>query len=127
MRETWHRVGLVHLVHTGLTRLREARNAGVPVAVGTDNVRDAFCPLGRHDPIQSLALAALVGHLDPPFGDILPMITTDAQAALGLPVIKVDGAAATDLLAFPVSTSSELLAGFAAPQSLTNLLKGVAA
>ncbi|MEX0302048.1 MAG: amidohydrolase family protein, partial [Leisingera sp.] len=50
----------------GLTRVRELLGAGVRVLAGTDNVRDAFCPLGRHDPLHSLALTALAAHLDPP-------------------------------------------------------------
>mgnify|MGYP000207761508 CR=1 FL=1 len=108
----------------GLTRIRELRSAGVPVVIGTDNVRDAFCPLGRHDPRHTLALAALAAHLDPPFGDYFPMITTSAESALGLAPTFVDGAAIGDLLLFDATSTSDLLAGADAPQSLSDALIG---
>ena len=108
----------------GVTRIPELRAAGVPVVVGTDNVRDAFCPLGRHDPCQSLVLAALAAHLDPPYGDYLPMITTSARAALGLAPINVDGAAIGDLMLFDATSTSDLLANVAAPRPLAGVLQG---
>lgn len=108
----------------GITRIGELRAAGVPVVVGTDNVRDAFCPLGRHDPRKSLELAALTAHLDPPFGDLLPMITTNAQAALGLAPITVDGALVQDLLIFDSASTSEWLTGTTEPKPLANVLTG---
>lgn len=108
----------------GLTRIRELMEAGVPVAIGTDNVRDAFCPLGRHDPRQSLALAALAAHLDPPYGEVLSMITTNAQRALGLAPLFVDGAAIGDLLLFDATSTSDLLAGVQPPRLLSDVLQG---
>ncbi|WP_253284793.1 MULTISPECIES: amidohydrolase family protein [unclassified Ruegeria] len=108
----------------GITRIGELRTAGVPVVVGTDNVRDAFCPLGRHDPRKSLELAALTAHLDPPFGDLLPMITTNAQTALGLSPTTVDGAAVEDLLIFDAASTSDWLTGTSAPKPLKHALTG---
>jgi len=108
----------------GITRIGELRAAGVPVVVGTDNVRDAFCPLGRHDPRKSLELAALTAHLDPPFGDLLPMITTNAQTALGLSPTTVDGAAVEDLLIFDAASTSDCLTGTTEPKPLANVLTG---
>ena len=109
----------------GVTRIPELSAAGVPVVVGTDNVRDAFCPLGRHDPRQSLALAALAAHLDPPYGDYLPMITTGARAALGLAPINVEGAAIGDLMLFDAPSTSDLLASVQGPMPLSSVLQGV--
>jgi cytosine deaminase len=108
----------------GLTRVRELLEAGVQVLVGTDNVRDAFCPLGRHDPLHSLALTALAAHLDPPYGDYLPMITTGAETALGLAPTHVDGAAIGDLLLFDAASTPDLLAGGIAPRALADALQG---
>lgn len=68
----------------GVTRLRELRAAGVSILTGSDNVADAFCPLGQFDPIAALHLCALAAHLDPPMARWLPMITTDARRAMGL-------------------------------------------
>lgn len=107
----------------GITRIRELRVAGVPVVIGTDNVRDAFCPLGRHDPRKSLELAALAAHLDPPFGDYFPMITTEAQKALGQSPTTVDGAAIDDLLIFDAASTSDWLTG-TTPKPLTDILTG---
>lgn len=108
----------------GVTRVRELLDAGVRVLAGTDNVRDAFCPLGRHDPLHSLALTALAAHLDPPYGGYLPMITTSAQTALGLAPTYVDGAAIGDLLLFDAASTPDLLAGGMAPVALVDALQG---
>ncbi|APE45465.1 hypothetical protein BOO69_12450 [Sulfitobacter alexandrii] len=107
----------------GLTRLHELRAAGVCTLIGTDNVRDAFCPVGRHDPRASLALAVMAAHLDPPLGDHLPMITTDAARALGLPKVEVDGATTADLRAFDAGSTDELLAAPHPPHALEDLLE----
>ena len=66
-----------------IARGRELAEAGIRVAIGTDNVGDAFCPLGRHDPLNSLATAVLGAHLDPPYSHWLRSITVDAATALG--------------------------------------------
>ncbi len=95
----------------GITRLRELRACGVKVLVGSDNVGDAFCPVGHHDPMAALHLAVLGAHLDPPLGQWLPAITTDARAALGFDPIHVDGAAMTDLRIADARTTADLVAG----------------
>lgn len=95
----------------GITRLRELAAAGVPLAVGSDNVCDAFCPLGAHDPLAALALAALGAHLDPPYGRWLRLVTTDAWRVLGLPPVYVDQAAAADLLVVDATNTAEVVAG----------------
>lgn len=110
----------------GLTRIRELAAAGVPVVVGSDNVRDAFCPLGRHDPLASLSLAALAAHLDPPCGDWAPMIATAAEAALGLPPTHIDGAAIENLLIWEAETTADLIAAPPAPTPLRNHMGAIA-
>ena len=81
----------------GLTRLRELRGAGVSVLTGSDNVADAFCPLGQFDPTAALHLTALAAHLDPPMAQWLPMISTDARRAMGLPAMYVEDTPLADL------------------------------
>ncbi|MDE0695178.1 MAG: amidohydrolase family protein [Boseongicola sp.] len=108
----------------GVTRIQELRDADVPVVVGTDNVQDAFCPLGRHDPRQSLALAVLAAHLEPPFGTYFPMITTGARQALGLPSNHVDGASVGDLILFDAATTSDMLAGVSPPKGISAAFQG---
>ncbi|HMO59278.1 MAG TPA: amidohydrolase family protein [Roseiflexaceae bacterium] len=95
----------------GITRLRELAAAGIPILIGSDNVADAFCPLGVHDPLASLATAALTAHLDPPYGRWLPAITSVARQMLGLPPIFVDQASIEDLLVADAGSTAELVAG----------------
>lgn len=97
----------------GLTRIRELTAVGVPVAVGCDNVGDAFCPLGAHDPLAALGLAALTGHLDPPYGRWLALVTTTARRALGLAPHTVDGAALAELLVAEADHTAAVVAGAA--------------
>lgn len=94
----------------GLTRLRELRTGGVPVLTGSDNVADAFCPLGQFDPMAALHLTALGAHLDPPMAQWLPMITTDARRAMGLPPGFVDGAELSFLRSSAASDCETLVA-----------------
>ena len=81
----------------GLTRLRELDAAGVPIVVASDNVADAFCPTGFHDPMAALNLGVLTGHLDPSFARWLPAITVNAARALGREPVMVHGARLEDL------------------------------
>jgi len=106
----------------GITRLHELRAAGVKVAVGSDNVGDAFCPLGAHDPRAALALASVMAHLDPPLGEWLPAITTDAATALGQKPVTVDGAQLSDLLTCDVAHTADLIAGRAPLRPATETL-----
>ncbi|MEL6617925.1 MAG: amidohydrolase family protein [Pseudomonadota bacterium] len=98
----------------GLTRLRELHAAGVPISVASDNVADAFCPTGQHDPMAALSLAVLSAHLDPPLGQWLPAITTHAAAALGQDPVHIDGAQLDNLLICDVTHTADLVAGRAA-------------
>lgn len=106
----------------GLAPLHALRARGVRVVIGTDNVRDAFLPLGRHDPLWALSLAVLAAHLDAPMGQWLPMVTTEARAALGLPPVTVDGAALADLAAYDVASTTELLTGAPPPRALQPMI-----
>lgn len=93
----------------GVTMVQELAARGVPVVVGTDNVRDAFCPIGVHDPRLSLMIASLAAHLDPPLGDHLPMITTTARQTLGLPPQTVDTAPLDQLVICDTTDVASLL------------------
>jgi diadenosine tetraphosphatase ApaH/serine/threonine PP2A family protein phosphatase len=70
----------------GITRLHELAARGVKIVIGTDNVRDAFCPVGRHDP-RPFAVARGAGRASRPA--LRPAICAPshrrARAALGLP------------------------------------------
>lgn len=95
----------------GLTRLKELRAAGVTVLAGSDNVGDAFCPMGQFDPMAALHLSALAAHLDPPMGPWLPMISTDAARALGAAPGYVDELPISRLLVSEATDTSCLVSG----------------
>ncbi|MDE2913807.1 MAG: amidohydrolase family protein [Paracoccaceae bacterium] len=48
----------------GLAPMHEARSAGVPVFIASDNVRDGFYPHGDYDLLDVYRFAVLTGHLD---------------------------------------------------------------
>ncbi len=95
----------------GITRLCELHAAGVPIVVGSDNVADAFCPMGQHDPRAALHLAALTAHLDPPMGDWLPAITLNPARAMGLDVPYVEGTPLENLRLCRAANTADLVAG----------------
>lgn len=105
----------------GVTLARELAAAGVPLLTGADNVRDAFCPVGRHDPLRSLELAMLSAHLDPPLDRWLPAITTDAAHALGADPGLIDGASLSQLQIAETDDLTGLLSG--APLSPISLVR----
>ncbi|PSL19151.1 amidohydrolase family protein [Shimia abyssi] len=106
----------------GLTPLDALARAGVKVVLGTDNVRDAFCPVGRHDPLRALELGILSAHLDPPLGRWMRSITTDARTALGLGPAPINGAHLNTLRIADASDLSDLISG-AAHRPASELLK----
>lgn len=110
----------------GMTPLRELHDAGIRVVIGTDNVRDAFCPVGRHAPMRSLEMAMLAGHLDPPLDRWLAAITTNARAAIGLPELPIKGAPLSDFRIADASDLSHLISG-AAHRPATTLLEELTA
>lgn len=114
--------GHENAIPRGLAPLSALRERGVRVVIGTDNVRDAFMPLGRHDPLWALSLAVLAAHLDAPMGQWLPLVTTEARAALGLPPVTVDDATSTDLVAFGGTSTTDLLAGVPRPRPLHTMM-----
>jgi cytosine deaminase len=70
-------------VQRGITRLREARTAGVNVCIATDNVADGFYPYGSYDLLETWGLGVQVGHLPDP-GSWLDAITVNPAKAMRL-------------------------------------------
>lgn len=103
----------------GLAPAQELRAAGVPVIFGTDNVRDPFYPMGIHDPLESLRLAAVSAHLAP--GDWIDAITDAPSRALGLAPHRVVVGAPADFLLLP---APDVLSALARPGCPRTIFRG---
>ncbi len=103
----------------GLAPAQELRTAGVSVLFGTDNVRDPFYPMGIHDPLESLRLAALGAHIAP--GDWVDAITDAPARALGLAPQRLAVGEAADFLLLP---APDVLAALARPGSPRQVIRG---
>lgn len=66
----------------GITLLKEAQTAGVPLLLGCDNVQDAFCPAGSYDPLDTLSCALFALQLNDIF-DQQSRLICDAGALTG--------------------------------------------
>ena len=97
-------------VERGLTRVREASEAGVSVSLATDNVADGFYPYGSYNLLEAWKLGVQMGHLSQPL-DWLASITTAPSAAMSLPWdgrIRV-GCKAADLLLVQAGDARDLM------------------
>lgn len=65
----------------GLAPMTEARATGLPVMIGSDNVRDGFFPYGDYDLWDMFRLAVIAGHLPPQ--DWLDAISATPAAWMG--------------------------------------------
>ncbi|MDR7550823.1 MAG: amidohydrolase family protein [Armatimonadota bacterium] len=73
--------GPVPPAHRGLTPVRKLLDAGVNVAISSNNVRNAFTPLGRADPLEGALLVAYAGHMGGPAERVrLVEMVTEAAA-----------------------------------------------
>jgi cytosine deaminase len=100
----------------GLAPAQELRAAGVQVLLGSDNVRDPFYPMGIHDPLESLRLAALAAHLAP--GEWVDAITNAPARALGLSPQRLVVGATADFLLLPAPDVLAALAHPAVPRQV---------
>ncbi|MEO0405913.1 MAG: cytosine deaminase [Cyanobacteria bacterium P01_A01_bin.135] len=94
----------------GVTLLHELKQAGVPVAIASDNCRDPFHGFGDHDALEVFNWSVRIAHLDNPYSDWPLAITTTPADLMGLPEhgrLKVGAPA--DFIVFRARTFSELL------------------
>ncbi len=94
----------------GVTLLHELKEAGVPVAIASDNCRDPFHGFGDHDGLEVFNWSVRIGHLDNPYGDWPRTITTTPADLMGLPQCgRIAVGAPADFIIFKARTFSELL------------------
>ena len=95
----------------GLVPIRALLHAGVNVALGSDNVRDPFNPLGHYDPLWQANLAVHAAHLARP-GErqaALEMVTVRAARVLGLEGYGLEVGKTADMVLLDATSSEEAL------------------
>jgi len=93
----------------GVTLLHELAARRVPVAVASDNTRDAFYGFD-HDMLEVFREAARVCHLDRPYGDWPRAVTTTSADLMGIAGSgRIGPGLPADLVLFEGRTWSELL------------------
>ncbi|MEM6934648.1 MAG: cytosine deaminase, partial [Pseudomonadota bacterium] len=91
--------------------VHEMRNAGIEVALGSDNTRDPFNAYGDLDLFEIYRFATLTQHLDHPVGDWPAAITSTPAGHLGIGDRgRIAAGAAADLILLSARGWSELIA-----------------
>jgi cytosine/creatinine deaminase len=113
-------LGLVSDPHTGSVSLPVERAValGVAVALGQDDIEDAYYPFGRHDLLEVAFLAAhLLDMRSAPQQELLvDLVTTSAARVLGLPGYGLRVGGPADLLVHDATRTVDLLARHAPPR-----------
>ena len=96
----------------GITRVDDLLAAGIPVAMGSDNTHDVFCPMGSADMLQAalfLAYQTRTGNL-PLIRTILTMATITGAQILHLdPSYGLEPGCAADLVILDAKTPETAL------------------
>ena len=94
----------------GVTVVRELRDAGISVAIGSDNCRDPFYGFGDRDMLFTFAQAVRIAHLDTPYGDAPALVTKIPADIANLPHVgRIGAGLPADLVLFKARRFSELL------------------
>ena len=114
------RLGLVSDPHTGSVALpvQRALERGVAVALGQDDIEDAYYPFGRHNLLEVAFLAAhlLDMRSAPQLEVLVDLVTTSAARVLGLTGYGLRTGGPADLLVHDATRTVDLLAHHAPPR-----------
>jgi cytosine deaminase len=103
----------------GLTLLHEFIDAGVTVACGGDNVRDAFIGWGDFDMVEVYVQSVRLAHLDTRLAYSPAVVTTGPARIMGLPGYgMIAPGSPADMIVFSVRKLYSLLARPSAPRRL---------
>jgi cytosine deaminase len=108
-REAWH-------PRRGLTPIQRLLDAGVPVAAATNNVQNAFTPVGNADPLLLTYLLVVAAHLGSASGmrAALDMVTTAPAGILGRRDHAVAVGSRADLVVLEARSLAEAVGGLPA-------------
>jgi len=113
------RVGVVSDPQTGplYARVRELYRAGVAIALGQDDIADAYYPFGRNNMLEVAFLAAHLMWMTT-FDDmeiLYDLITTHAAQVLGIPNFKLEEGNPANLVVLQAASVWEALWSHEAP------------
>ncbi|MET9343387.1 amidohydrolase family protein [Nonomuraea sp. NPDC003804] len=113
-------LGFVSDPHTGPLHLPvfALADAGLPVALGQDDIEDAYYPFGRHNLLEVAFLAAhlLDARADAALDRLYDMVSLEAARVLGRPVHRLVPGAPADLVVLEGRTVRQALALHAPPR-----------
>ena len=100
-------------VRRGLTRVKQLLAAGVNVALGSNNLRDVFRPLGNFNPLEEALVLSYGAHMDTveELEALLHMCTDNAARVLGLPDYGLEPGCRADLVVLDALSPSAAVAG----------------
>ena len=109
--------------------VRMLLDAGLPVALGQDDVADAYYPFGQHNLLEVALLAAHALDMTAPadMERLLDMITVHARTALGLDAGGLAVGAVADLVVLDGVDARQVLARHGAPRHVVRNGRTVAA
>jgi cytosine deaminase len=95
----------------GVTRLHELREAGVNVALSTNNIVNPFTPYGHPDLLRQALVAAMAAHLGnlDQLAWLLDLITTNAARAIALDGYGLVEGARADLVVLDARSPAEAI------------------
>jgi len=103
----------------GLTLIHECIEAGITVACGGDNVRDAFISFGDFDAVELYVQSVRLAHLDTRLAFSPSVVTTGPAKIMGLPTYgRIAPGSPADMIVFPVRGLLELISRPYSPRRL---------
>jgi cytosine deaminase len=94
----------------GVTAANEIRNAGLPLAIGGDNCRDAWFPYGDHDMLDTLKQAIRVFQADEPLTGSIAMASRVPADLIGRPDLgRIGAGLPANLIIFSARSLNALL------------------
>jgi cytosine/creatinine deaminase len=106
-----------HRIRRGLAPVKRLLEAGVTVAAATNNVRNAFTPVGNANLLLMGFLLTVGAHMGTARerDEVLRMLTVHPARLLRLPPCGPDPGLQADLVVWDASRLDDLVAGQAAP------------